>query len=229
MATAAFRQTRIALRLGICFILPVATGAAVIEQRTTWSFDDLPAGRPPPGFVFVSALKDQAVQWGLVRDGTNGVLGQLGKGQSGVQLAVAEGTLFGDLVLSARLRFMEGARSAGLVWRYRDQDNYYLATLDLREQEIRIYRVVAGNRTRLADEDDLELDEKAWHLLKIEHRGARVRVWINGVPASDARDRTFQERGGVGLWTTGDTVAWFDDLFVEPALPDRGERGDPRD
>jgi hypothetical protein len=115
-----------------------------------------------------------------------------------------------------------------LVWRYRDPDTYYLTTLDLREQEVRIYRVAAGNRTRLGDEDDLELNDNTWHLLKVEHRGTRMRVWIDGVPASDARDRTVQEPGAIGLWTTGDAAAWFDDLAVEPAPPERDRRRDGR-
>lgn len=216
---------RTALRLAVaCLVFGVMTSGSAIAQRAAWSFDDLPAGRPPPGFVFAASPKEQTGQWVVLRDGANGVLGQLRQGRSGAQLAVVEGTSFTDLVLSVRLRLVEGARSAGVVWRYRDADNYYLASLDLRGQDVRIYRVVAGNRTRLDDEDDLELDAGAWHLLKIEHRGMRMRVWIDGVPVTGARDRTLDESGAIGLWTTGDSVVWFDDLSVGPARSER-ERG----
>ena len=222
MAATAFRRMRIAFTLAaMCLILPVLTNGGVIDQRTTWRFDDVPAGRPPSGFVFASSAKEQAVPWVAARDGANGVLAHASEGTPALHLAVAEGTSFGDVVLSARMRVMDGARSAGLVWRYRDSDNYYVTTLDVREQEVRIYRVVAGNRTRLGDEDDLELDANAWHVLKVEHRGTRMRVWIDGVPVSNARDRTWQDPGAIGLWTSGDSTAWFDDLSVEPAPADR--------
>lgn len=228
MAAVASGAMRTALGLVVtCLVFAVVTSGSVIDQRTAWSFENLPAGRPPPGFLFASSPKDQTGQWVVLRDGANAVLGQVRQGRPGIQLAVVEGASFTDLVLSVRLRLVEGVRSAGLVWRYRDADNYYLASLDLREQDVRIYRVVAGNRTRLDDEDDLELDVDGWHLLKIEHRGMRMRVRIDGVPVSDARDRTFQEPGAIGLWTAGDSVAWFDDLLVEPAPGDRG-RGERR-
>ena len=101
--------------------------------------------------------------------------------------------------------------------------------LDLRAQDVRIYRVVAGNRTRLESEDELELQADSWHWLKVEHRGTRMRLLINGVPVGEARDRTWQEAGAVGLWTTSDSVAWFDDLTVAPAPPRERGRGDGQD
>lgn len=208
-------------------IVLLATQGSVVAQRTAWTFEELPAGRPPAGFLFAGSPKDQSGQWSIVRDGTNSVLGQLRQGQSGVQLAVVEGSSFADLVLSVRVRLLEGARSAGVVWHYRDADNYFLARLDLREQDVRIYRVVAGQRTRLEEEDGLELQAGSWNVLKVEHRGTRMRLLINGVPVADARDRTGREGGAVGLWTS-DSVAWFDDLSVQPAPAERG-RGDRQD
>jgi hypothetical protein len=218
---------RIAIVGASALIVLLATQGSGVAQRTAWSFEDFPAGRPPAGFLFASSPKDQSGQWAVVRDGTNSVLGQLRQGPSGVQLAVVEGPSFADLVLSVRVRLLEGARSAGVVWHYRDADNYYLARLDLQEQDVRIYRVVAGQRTRLEEEDDLELEAGAWHLLKVEHRGTRMRLLINGVPVGDARDRTGQEAGAVGVWTS-DSAAWFDDLSVQPA-PGERERGDRQD
>jgi hypothetical protein len=221
------RAGRIGIVGASALIVLLATQGSGVAQRTAWSFEDFPPGRPPAGFLFASSPKDQSGQWTVVRDGTNTVLGQLRHGPSGIQLAVVEGPSFADLVLSVRVRLLEGARSAGVVWHYRDADNYYLARLDLQEQDVRIYRVVAGQRTRLEEEDDLELEAGAWHLIKVEHRGTRMRLLINGVPVGDARDRTGQEAGAVGLWTS-DSSAWFDDLSVQPAPGERG-RGDRQD
>jgi hypothetical protein len=146
----------------------------------------------------------------------------------GIDLAVASGTSFGTLALSARLRFPDAAHAAGIAWRYRDPDNYYSLALDLRAQSLRIYRVFSGNRTRLEDEDDLELDPMAWHTLKVEDNGSRMRVWLDGVPIADARDRSQREPGAVGVWTSGDATVWFDDVQAEPlAASSRG--GNRRD
>jgi hypothetical protein len=190
----------------------VATG----QHADSWTFDDLPVGRPPAGFVFVSAPADQIGRWSVVRDGGSLVLAHLQqRWAAGTQLAIVDGTSLGDVALSARLRFTDGAGAAGVVWRYRDRNNYYLALLDLRAQDVRIYRIAGGNRTRLEDEDDLELEPGAWQTFKIEHRGIRIRVWVNGVPVADARDRTNPEPGAIGVWTASDSGTWFDDLRAE--------------
>ena len=220
------RGSRAAIKLAAAAALAFlsVTGGSALQQGAAWSFDDVPAGRPPPGFVFASSPTEQAGQWVVLRDGANALLAQTQRGRPGVHLAVVEGTSFADLTVSARVRFSEGPGSAGLAWHYRDADNYYFVALDLRAQDVRIYRVAGGNRTRLEDEDDLELDPGAWHLLKVEHRGMRMRVWIDGVPVADERDRALQEPGAVGFWTTGDAVTWFDDLRVEPVIESERDR-----
>jgi hypothetical protein len=201
--------------------MAVLAPAVLGRQGVAWTFDDIPAGQPPPQFV--SAGPDPG-RWRVARDGANGVLAEDGPGGGVARLAIADGTSFGDLIVSGRLRFPAGAGSAGLAWRYRDADNYYFAALDLREQEVRIYRVTDGTRRRMEDQEDLEIDPGAWHSVKVEHQGTRIRVWIDGVPVADARGRiddrrgrTIEEPGAVGVWTSGVSSAWFDDLRATAA------------
>jgi hypothetical protein len=201
--------------LGIAALVVLA-GTTAFQQGTVSGFDDLPAGRPPAGFRFGPAPGDGARQWLVVRDGTNAVLSHSSVGRSGTELAIVENSSFANVRLSARVRFPEGANTVGLAWRYRDSENYHAVALNLKAQEVRIYRIVRGNRTRLEDEDDLELDGASWHTVKVEHQGARIRVWINGVPVANARDRSRPEPGAAGVWAPADAAAWFDDLRVEP-------------
>ena len=192
--------------------LVVLGGDHVFPQRAAWTFDDMAPGRPPAGFVF----SDAATAWQVARDGSNAVLAHTAQGGAAAHLAIVESTSIGSVSLSARLRFPEGPGAAGIAWRYRDAANYYAVALDLRAQNVRIYRVVAGNRTRLEDEDDFELDAASWHSVKVEDDGLRVQVWIDGVPVAGARDRARPEPGAIGVWTAGDAGVWFDDLRAEP-------------
>jgi hypothetical protein len=193
--------------------LVVAAGSLAIAQRITWSFDEGAPGRPPAGFEFGEG---STRGWQIVRDGANSVLLHASPGRAGVDIATVEGTAPANVAVSARLRFPDDASAAGIVWRYRDADNYHAVVLDLRAQNVRIYRVAGGNRARLEDEDDLELEPAAWHTVKVEDAGMRMRVWIDGVPVAGARDRMRAEPGAVGLWSAGDARVWFDDLHVEP-------------
>jgi hypothetical protein len=212
----------------LTLVLPavlVASSSPVFPQSTTLTFDDAPAGRPPPGLTFGLAPGERSASWLVVRDGANSVLAHPPLDPPRSELAIVEGTAVARPVLSVRLRFPQGAGSAGLAWGYHDGGNYYAVALNLRSQEVRIYRVAAGNRTRLEDEDDLELDAGNWNTVKVAHDGSRMRVWINGVPVVSARDRTPAREAGVGLWTAGDAVVWFDNLQVdavqEPARTDQ--------
>lgn len=201
--------------------LIVLAGAGVLPQRTGWTFEDTPAGRAPQGFLFPDARAGQGSRWQVARDGANGVLAYQADSRGGVALALASGASLAALSLSARVRFPEAPGAAGIVWRYRNLENYYGVELDLRAQGVRIYRVVAGTRTRLEDEDDLELDAAAWHTVKVEDAGAFIRVWIDGVPVADGPDRSRQGPGAIGVWTRGDTTAWFDEVHAEPLTQSR--------
>jgi hypothetical protein len=204
--------------------LVLLAGVTLVPQRSSWGFDDLPVGRMPPGFTFTDP---QSAAWQVVREGAETVLAHTSQARAGTDLATVQGTSLGNVALSTRLRFPRGASAAGVAWRYRDAANYYAVALDLRAQNVRIYRVVAGNRTRLEDEGDLELDPAAWHTVKVEDTGSRMRVWLDGVPVADARDRSSPESGSVGVWTSADATVWFDNLQAEPAAePRRGTRRD---
>jgi hypothetical protein len=122
-----------------------------------------------------------------------------------------------DLAVAVRLKFDGRARVGGLVWRYRDDQNYHSLLLDLDRSELSVYRITAGNRIRLDMRDELELDPSAWHALKVIHVDQDIRVMLGGVRVFDEQDRR-ADRGGdgqVGLVATGASEVCFDDLSVE--------------
>jgi hypothetical protein len=118
---------------------------------------------------------------------------------------------------SVRLKLPDGQRVGGLVWRYRDPENFYAAALDLGGQAIDLYRVVRGNRIRLEHEDDLELDPDGWHALRVVEDSNRIRVYLGGIRVLNARDGDRFETGRAGVWSGGTTTGWFDDLRVDEA------------
>ena len=207
--------------------LIAAAAGTLSSQRVSWNFDDMPAGRAPQGFTVTDGQPAQAGAWLVQREGSDTFLSHAAQTRNAIDVAVASAVSLGNVSLTARIRFPETAQTAGIAWRYRDPGNYYSVALDLRAQNIRIYRVFGGNRTRLEDEDDLEVDPLTWHTLKVEDDGNRMRVWLDGVPVVDTRDRSLHEPGAVGVWTNGDATVWFDSLQAEPlAQSSRGNRRD---
>jgi hypothetical protein len=157
--------------------------------------------------------------WSIRRDGSNGLLVHAADAAAtGYALAIATSTPIREVAVTVRLRLAGGARAGGLVWQYQDENNHYAAVLDLARQELSMYRVVAGNRTRLEFEDDLELDVAAWHTMKVVHDDDEIAVSLGGIEVFEEHGRSTRVTmpGRVGLLATGTSEVWFDDWRVEP-------------
>jgi hypothetical protein len=106
----------------------------------------------------------------------------------------------------------KGDMGGGLIWRARDDQNYYITRANPLEQNIRLYRVVEGVRYHLANFDHI-ISVDAWHTLQVKARGDHFKVIFDGQTVLDDWDGTFQS-GMIGLWTKADAVTYFDDLHL---------------
>jgi hypothetical protein len=209
--------------LGASWLAAAATlGAQTLLTRT---FDEDKGTGVPAGFTLAAMRQPDPGRWALRRQGAETSLTHAATaGAAGFAIAVADASAIQDLSATVRLRLAGGARSGGVVWRYRDAQNFYAAILNLTRGTLAGYRVTDGNMIRIEGmfEDDLELDPNAWHTLKIVHDGAQMSVSLGGIRVFEENDRRDRIRSGlVGLIATGDSDVWFDDLRVEVRRPRR--------
>lgn len=125
-----------------------------------------------------------------------------------------EGLQFKDFKMSVRCRMESGDtdKACGLVFRAVDSDNYFITRENVLEDNIRLYRVVHGDRQQFASADR-RVSGNEWHTLEVEATENRLIVSWNGDKVIDEMDNTF-EAGIVGLWTKADAITRFDDLTV---------------
>jgi hypothetical protein len=130
-------------------------------------------------------------------------------------LLIADEGSFEDLDLSVRFKAVAGDadRAAGLVFRLKDANNYYVVRANALEDNYRLYRMVAGNRRQFAGAN-FKITPGEWHELRVECIGNRIICYFDGVKRIEASDDTFRQGGKVGLWTKADSVTYFDDLKV---------------
>jgi hypothetical protein len=192
-------------------------GAGPLDR--TWSFDSDPVGKPPAGFYFDTTNDRPEGKWEILADGERRVFAQLDKNRDRrrMALAVVRDVEVRNVRLACKIKIAAGEveQSAGIVWRYRNSENYLAARVDPVEKNIRLYRVVDGNRVGFGGEDHKKLEANRWYTLRIEHSGRLVKVYLDDVMLFDERDRHFTRAGKIGLWTRGDTIAYFDDLRVQ--------------
>src|SRR5205807_1676822 len=132
-------------------------------------------------------------------------------------VAAALSPSFTDGSVSVKCKPVSGHvdQACGLVFRYRDENNYYLTRANALEDNVRLYHVVNGRRRQLAGWNG-KVAGQTWHTLAVEARGNRFQVHFDGNPVIDAQDDTFQEPGKVGVWTKADSVTHFDALSATP-------------
>ena len=111
-----------------------------------------------------------------------------------------------------------GDQGAGLVWRYRDRNYYYVTRCNALEDNCTIYHVVNGRRQAFLNQN-VKVASNAWHALHLEARGDHFVVTYDGKKVLDAKDGTFKEAGKVGLWTKADSVIYFDDFSATAQAP----------
>jgi hypothetical protein len=130
-------------------------------------------------------------------------------------LAIADEGSFRDFTLSVRFKAVSGevARAAGLVFRLRDANNYYVVRANALEDNYNFYKVVNGRRSEIKG-SRVKVASGEWHQLQVEMTGNRITCSYDGQKKIETTDDTFKEAGKVGLWTKADSVTSFDDLVV---------------
>ena len=131
-------------------------------------------------------------------------------------VAVLKDVAAKDVTLSVRARPLSGQvdQGFGLVWRYKDANNYYITRCNADEDNCTIYHTVNGSRRAFLNQA-VKVAKNTWHTLKLEATGDHFVVWYDGKNVLDAKDETFKDAGKVGLWTKADSVIEFDDFTVE--------------
>jgi hypothetical protein len=117
--------------------------------------------------------------------------------------------------------------SGGLVFRYRDDNNYYVVRANSLEGNVVAYKTENGKRSNLGVKGrrsaygvEAEVAHQEWNGLRVIAKGALFEIFLNGRKLFEVENDTFQDAGKVGLWTKADAVTHFDDLSVKSLDPD---------
>jgi hypothetical protein len=190
------------------------------ERSVVFSKDDV--GKLPEGWKAEKTGKGEGSVWKVVADKT----APSGKGYVLAQTAAGPGPLFNlcvetttdykDVDVSVAFKAVEGKKDqgGGIVWRYQDANNYYVARMNPLEDNYRLYKVVSGERKQLKTQEDLKVPTGTWHALRITMTGDRIACYLDGKKYLEATDDTFARAGKVGLWTKADAQTYFDNLKI---------------
>jgi hypothetical protein len=212
------------MRWSKCVVAALATLtlAAAGEPVRTLRFDRRDAGQVPAGWKVEKTGRGEGSVWKVVADDTapgrtGYALAQTAESPNAVfNLCVREDTSYRDLEVGVAFKAVRGKndQGGGIVWRYRDHDNYYIARMNPLENNYRVYKVVAGRRMQLGTKEGLTVKPGEWHRLTITMQGDHIRCALDSTELLDVRDSTFPTAGKVGLWSKSDAQTHFDGMYI---------------
>ncbi len=216
------------MRFTILFMTLVAFGATLIVQAASRKVDftDDAVGQPPKGFEFGHTAKAGAPgKWIVQAEGTNKYLAQVDADSTRARfpVAVVSDISAADVDLSVRFRPVSGRvdQAGGLVWRFQNEDNYYIVRANALENNVVLYKVEKGKRTDLPVKGEgrtygkkAQVPSGQWSTLRVVASGSRFEVFFNGSKLYEVEDTTFTQPGKVGVWTKADSVTQFDDITI---------------
>ncbi len=183
------------------------------------SLEDAKVGQLPPGWTAAKTGQGSGSVWKVLEDPTAPV-GKRVLAQTSDQgrkrffnLCVADNTSYKDVDLTVAFKAVAGKedQGGGLVWRYKDADNYYIARMNPLEDNYRVYKVEGGKRTQFATVT-MKVPAGQWHRLRVVQKGDHIQCYFDGKLQLDVKDGTFTEAGKIGLWTKADAQTYFADL-----------------
>ncbi len=212
------------------------TLAGVLSAPAIWSaqvtsidFNNDKVGQPPSGFSTALTGRGQPGKWTVMMDDASpdrgNVLAQTDADPTDYRFPVCvyDSLTAKDVDISVRFKPVSGHgdQGAGIVWRYRDKDNYYIVRANALEGNVVLYKVQNGRRTDLPLKgigrtygSKEKVPSKQWGILRVVAKGDLFEVYHDGKKLYEVQDDTFKEPGKVGVWTKADSVIYFDDLQI---------------
>jgi hypothetical protein len=178
------------------------------------NFDSLTPGTLPPGWISGVTGKG-APRWAVAADASApsapNVLEQSGSGA--FPWCVDKQASLADGFVEVKMKPVSGGedQAGGVVWRWKDGDNYYVARANALEGNVSLYHTTAGRRVTIKYVD-APVARGEWHTLRVEFSGRRIRVIFDGVARIEVEDAHIAGAGAVGVWTKADSVTRFDDF-----------------
>ncbi len=217
------------MRTGLAVSI-LAWGSVAAASAEVIRFDSTKPGSLPAGWTVVLTHAGESPKWEVKEDSSApskpNVLAQISSDRAAGRfpMAVLNTANYRDGEVSVKFKTVAGKeeQAAGVVWRYRDPNNYYLVRANALENNIVMYKVQDGKWGSLAPKGRPprtngvrhRIPPRTWGILKVSFKKSRFEVYFDHRKVFEAEDSTFSQAGKVGLWTKSGSVIYFDDFQV---------------
>ena len=189
----------------------------VASAQNSFDFESCTVNTKPENWSIALTGDGKMCDWKIIDDAGNKVLAQVAseKNDYRFNLIVNDELSFKDVNIELKFKGVTGNndQGGGPVWRYIDENNYYVVRANPLENNYRVYKVVKGKRIQMKSAR-VTTNTGEWYNLKVTMKGDKIKCYLNGKLELETTDSTFKKAGKVGLWTKSDAVTYFDDFNV---------------
>lgn len=190
-----------------------AAAAAAVSGGQTLRFDADTPGAAPSGWT-CGVTGRGSPRWTVEPDASaagHHVLLQSGSGT--FPWCVRDGSALADGFVQARFVPLSGRedQAGGVVWRWKDADNYYVARANALENNVSLYYTENGVRKTLKYVD-APVARGVPHMLRVDFMGNQITVTLDGTRYIEVQDAHIRGSGAVGVWTKADSVTAFSEF-----------------
>jgi hypothetical protein len=204
-------------------------GALLVMETSVMAeqigFDTDPLGSVPAGWT-VTKTGTGSPKWTVEADPTAPSKSNVVKqsGRATYPLLLKSGSSVKDGFVEVQFKAISGSedRAAGVVWRAKDANNYYVVRANALENNVVVYKTISGRRSSLDIVGrkggygvNIPVSANQWHTLRVEFAGGHFNVIFNGKATFEVEDTALRNAGMVGLWTKADSVTAFDDFTYD--------------
>jgi hypothetical protein len=195
----------------------IAAWAAAVSGADV-GFDGQAVGRAPQGWTCGTTGSGSSV-WSVEADPTAPDARQVLKrsGNADFSWCVLDAESFADGVVQVKFKPIAGRddQAGGLVWRWKDKNNYYVARANAQENNVALY-YTEGGRRKTIKYVDAPVAANAWHALRVEFAGTKIRVLLDGQLRIEQDDAHLAGTGKSGVWSKADSVTTFAEFVSAP-------------
>jgi hypothetical protein len=215
------------LILGLCAAAVSSFSVAQTGRMPPMTVDiaSMPIGSKPLGFTEALTGQGKPVRWQVLEDATapgQVVIAETSRDTADYRfpICIYDGVMAKDVEVSVRFKPVAGSvdQAGGLIARVQDHLNYYITRANALEDNVRLYKVVAGVRRQIAGQN-LMVTNGDWHTLSLKVEGDLLEVTFDGTRVIQTRDATFAGAGKVGIWTKADSLTHFAELKITASAP----------
>jgi len=201
------------MNVSLCFALAVLLSSICIGAETA-NFDKDKTGAAPEGWQAGVTGKGNP-KWTVEADTSAqskpNVLKLSGEGT--YPYCVKKDSALEDGFAEVKFKPISGKedQAGGVVWRWKDGDNYYVTRANALEDNVTIYHTIKGKRSSFKSAS-VQVVSNEWHTLRVDFKGMAFSVSFDGKKVIEAEDDKIEGSGAVGVWTKADSVTVFDDF-----------------